>query len=532
MTLSQLLEGDSGLQHGLFVILILPVLYTFTVVLYRIYFHPLSKYPGPFLAKLTDCYLAYYAWRGDRHLEFYRAHKKYGQFVRLGPNLLSVNSASALKTIYGFKSNVRKSDFYLAFPAKKGSESVHSTIDKQVHARKRRVLSHAFSESAIKSMERYVVANVDDACQVLRQVSAVQHIVNIEKDEKGWLPAVDMGKWADYLTFDIMGDLAFGKSFGMTASHPENRFVTDLIGAAAHRHLICGTYLTIHDWHLDKWLFPHIAAGRAKYMQYSKTQVLERTKMGDDTDRKDFFYYLLHAQDPETGMGFCRDELWGESNLLIIAGSDTTSTALASTIFYLVHNQRALTRVTSEVRGTFASVDDIVHGSKLSGCHYLRACLDEAMRLSPPVGGGLPRTILSGGMTIDGQDLPEGIDVCVPHYALHHNGHYFSRPFDYLPERWVHLEAEAVGQNIEVGHAAFCPFSIGPRGCIGKGLAYSELTTALARTVYQFDLRLGCDQHDAETSTAGFGYKKGEYQLRDSFTSMKSGPWVQARPVS
>ncbi len=68
--------------------------------------------------------------------------------------------------------------------------------------------------------------------------------------------------------------------------------------------------------HFDNILFPEIAAGRARYMAYSKAQLMERTNLGDDTDRRDFFYHLLKAKDPETGEGFSIAELWGESNLL------------------------------------------------------------------------------------------------------------------------------------------------------------------------------------------------------------------------
>lgn len=67
---------------------------------------------------------------------------------------------------------------------------------------------------------------------------------------------------------------------------------------------------------IDKILFPGVAAGRARYMAYSKSQLMERTKLGDDTDRRDFFYYLLKARDPHTGAGFTTPELWAESNLL------------------------------------------------------------------------------------------------------------------------------------------------------------------------------------------------------------------------
>lgn len=126
------------------------VSYVLGLIVYRIYFHPLAKYPGPLLAKISDLYSTYHALRGDRHLEFWRCHEKYGNVVRFGPNSLSFNSNTALKDIYGFKSNARKADFYKAFWASKDSASTHSSIDKAIHARKRRVLSHAFSDAAIK----------------------------------------------------------------------------------------------------------------------------------------------------------------------------------------------------------------------------------------------------------------------------------------------------------------------------------------------------------------------------------------------
>src|ERR1700712_5030659 len=152
----------------------------------------------------------------------------------------------------------------------------------------------------------------------------------------------------------------------------------------------------IKTWGLSKVLFSKIYKMRMEYMAYSKSQAAERTKIGLDTDRKDFFYYLLNARDPETGKGFSPPELWGESNLLIIAGSDTTSTALASSFFYLVHNPDKLAKLTKAVRATFSALEEIHSSPILNSCVYLRAVIDEGMRLSPPVGGILPREVMSG----------------------------------------------------------------------------------------------------------------------------------------
>jgi cytochrome P450 len=251
---------------------------------------------------------------------------------------------------------------------------------------------------------------------------------------------------------------------------PDNRFAIDLIASASHRHLICGTYLPIHTYHLDKLFFRKIAAGRARYMQYSKAQAGERMKMGMDVDRKDFFYHLLSAKDPETGKGFAPSELWGESNLLIIAGSDTTSTAIAATVFYLVHNAEKLETLTREVRAAFDDVEEIRFGQKLSALPYVRACIDEAMRLSPSVGGLLPREVLAGGIEIDGEQIPAGTVVGVPSYTVQHNEEYYPSPWEFRPERWIAGSEKGVSaESVAMAQSAFCPFSVGPRGCIGKG---------------------------------------------------------------
>ncbi|KJX96635.1 cytochrome P450 monooxygenase like protein [Zymoseptoria brevis] len=512
-------------------------IYAFGIAVYRIWFHPLAKYPGPLLAKITDLHSTYHALKGNRHLEFWRNHEKYGPVYRFGPNSVSFNSNTALKDIYGFKSNVQKAEFYQAFWASKDAFSTHSSIDKAVHARKRRVLSQAFSDGAIKSMENHILAHIRQFCANLAGNAGTpthpQYSDSVAST-RAFGPTIDITDQSNYLAFDIMGDLCFGKSFNML-THPDNRFPIDLIASASHRHLICGTYLPIHTYHLDKLLFRKIAAGRARYMQYSKAQAGERMKMGMDVDRKDFFYHLLSAKDPETGRGFAPAELWGESNLLIIAGSDTTSTAIAATIFYLVHNAEKLEKLTQEVRGAFDDVEEIRFGQKLSSLPYVRACIDEAMRLSPSVGGLLPREVLSGGIQIDGALIPAGTVVGVPSYTVQHNEAYFPRPWEFRPERWIAGSEKGVTtESVARAQSAFIPFSVGPRGCIGKGMAYAEMTTTIARMVWLYDLRLtpGSTLGKGDPKFAYGRQRAAEFQLKDSFTSIKEGPEVQFRARS
>lgn len=115
------------------------------------------------------------------------------------------------------------------------------------------------------------------------------------------------------------------------------------------------------------------------------------------------------------------------------------------------------------------------------------------MRLTPAVGGLLPRTILEGGATVDGQTFPQGTRVGVAGYAIHHNPDYFPSPFAYRPERWIVDDEKKAGvsaDDVRRAQNAFFQFSTGPRGCLGKTLAYVEMTVAVARIIWTFDVQL------------------------------------------
>jgi len=161
------------------------------------------------------------------------------------------------------------------------------------------------------------------------------------------------------------------------------------------------------------------------------------------------------------------------------------------------------------------------------------------LRLSPPVGGLLPREILTGGLEIDGHQIPAGTVVGTPTYAIHHNTAYFPNPFEYIPERWLpdseissHSSIKSTAETVTLAKSAFCPFSIGPRGCIGKGLAYTELLTTVARMVCLYDMRVAPGKKTGGGSKDGeIGRKRPkEFQLYDTFTSKKDGPFLQFSP--
>ena len=212
------------------------------------------------------------------------------------------------------------------------------------------------------------------------------------------------------------------------------------------------------------------------------------------------------------------------SVLTHFVGADSIATALAASFFYLVHYPATLTKLNDEVRTAFSKFEDICLGPSLSSCRYLTAVLDEAMRLSPSVGGLMAREVLPGGLEVEGHRLPAGTVIGTPHYAIHHNEAYYPEPFAFNPSRWMARDA-----SVQLAQSAFCPFSIGPRGCVGKTMAYAEMKILLARMIWLYDMRL------KEGSTLGEGHpvlglgraRKDEFQLYDWFAARVNGPMME-----
>jgi cytochrome P450 len=281
-----------------------------------------------------------------------------------------------------------------------------------------------------------------------------------------------------------------------------------------------------------------MAAAVARLNDYCAQVMDDRIERENEDDkkgsanRKDLAHYLIKSRDPETGKSFTRTELQAEAVLLVVAGADTSSTTLAATIFYLLRYPHVMRRLAAEIRPAFSNVDDIRIGQTINSLPYLRAVIDETLRMSPPVPGHLPREILPGGLEIDGHYIPGGTQVGVSAYALHHNEDYYPDSFSYKPERWIaDPETGVTEADVTKARDAFCAFSLGNRGCIGKSLAYVELSITIARLVWLYDIREAEGEKIGEgKNTLGFGRaRKNEYQIGDRFVAQRDGPIIEVK---
>lgn len=172
-------------------------------------------------------------------------------------------------------------------------------------------------------------------------------------------------------------------------------------------------------------------------------------------------------------------------------------------------------------------------GPALSSCQYLRGCINEAMRLSPPVGSTLWRQVVNGGLFVDGNYIPEGYYVGTSIYSIHHHKDYFPDPFAFKPERWLHPGGEEGEGLSEEARAAWNPFSIGSRGCIGKAMAMNELMLTLAALFISCDFRTPVCQEARKgegSVEAEYGrHRIFEYQTQHYLIACRNGPTVEFR---
>jgi cytochrome P450 len=131
------------------------------------------------------------------------------------------------------------------------------------------------------------------------------------------------------------------------------------------------------------------------------------------------------------------------------AGSDTTAAAITSTLYHLMRNPTAYTKLNAEIEeATMAgNLSPVISYGEAVALPYLDACCKEAMRLFPSVALTLPRHVPKGGCVIAGQWLPEGIRVGVNAAVVHRNKSVFGDDADqFVPERWLRDDAANMQQ--------------------------------------------------------------------------------------
>ncbi|KAF6824735.1 benzoate 4-monooxygenase cytochrome p450 [Colletotrichum plurivorum] len=438
-----------------------------TVWTYNLWFHPLASFPGPIWGRCSLLYRFFHSSRGGLQFAVADAHKKYGDIVRVAPNELSFASVESWKAIYahptGGKPISRKGTFYAVFSSGFNSKCIGSESDPRKHSAMRKMLSPAFSQRGLLEQEEIISRIVDK-------------FVNIMGEKAGpGSKGLNMTKWYEMNTFDILGEMAFGESFhSLDAGVPH--FWSDIV--LDHLYVIdfldnmrrIGWLST-----LTRLLIPAQLVTKNQNSRYARQQVEKRLAITEW--RNDFVSLLV---DKVRRGEVSKEEMTAHVSSITIAGGETVATALAGLTWFLSLNPDKLEHLTKEIRSSFATYDEI-NATKAQQLPYLQAVVNEALRLFPPAGSGAPR--ISSGFEVHGRYIPAGTDVNICPWSVCRDPRYFSDPSDFKPERWLDPGSTDVKE-------ASRPFLLGPRDCIGRNFAWMEMNLVLAKMFWSYDMEL------------------------------------------
>ncbi|KAH7372153.1 cytochrome P450 [Cadophora sp. MPI-SDFR-AT-0126] len=467
MDFTAIVDHRPGLGLLLLVVALVGGYFIWNIV-YNLYLHPLSSYPGPKLWAISNAPSVLAVLSGHSNKKITELHNKYGQVVRLGPNWMNYTHSDAFNQIAGHcKPGAgvnEKDDRTFGFLR---DTIIGATCED--HTRYRKKLAAGFSQQAMRSQQMVIMKYVDLLLQQMR-----------ERGENGKKP-LDMTAWYNWLTFDIIGHLTFGDSFhGL-----ENAAYHPWISLLFESLKMVGISAELRRWPwLDKVLARAIPAEvwRKAKEHHNMTAEMVQARLAIHSDYADFMDAMTSDKNPKDAMTI--SEINANASVLVTAGSETTASGLAAMTYYICTNRDVLAKMEHEVRSTFGSEVEMTLES-VSQLEYTMAVINETLRLFPPAPATAIRTINPGGDTILGKYLPPGIDVGVSYWANHHDPANWALVESFIPERWL-----GDPRFVNDAKASFIAFSAGPRTCLGMNLAYAEMRLTIAKLIWHFDLRL------------------------------------------
>lgn len=324
-------------------------------------------------------------------------HERYGPVVRVAPNELSYIDSEAWKDIYSNR-NIHKDATWTGNEEKNHPISIVST-DEATHLRNRRALAGAFTEHAI--VEHAVILEDLVGTMIQRFKEATESANN-----RATLNVVD---WLNWLTFDISGALSFGEPFDSVKSGRAHPWVEISCNFGKGIALMASINFFSPLNRILKLAMPKTVMEKMRYhKQLVHEKFHQRLGMGHKAKAQDYVGSIMAYNEEKGEIKIPKEEIEANMTLLIFAGSETTSSAMAAILTELLRNPCVLEKVTREVRSGFASEKDITVAS-VSKLEYLAAVIQEGIRMGPPAGIGVPRVTPKEGAKILGQVVPSGV---------------------------------------------------------------------------------------------------------------------------
>ncbi|KZT24130.1 cytochrome P450 [Neolentinus lepideus HHB14362 ss-1] len=441
-----------------------------TVVTYRLSpLHPLSSFSGPKFWSASSIYLAVVSAKGRRHHVLADLHRRYGKFVRIGPNHLSISSPHAGHVIYTGANALSKGPTY-TMPGHIDAVALFFKVPKEAHSNRKRIWAQALTGNGLSQFYGVIEKRTHEL------VSYIQR----RQDKDG---VVDFTECLDHWSYDLMGDMVFGgynELELMKNGDPDRLIEGGRMATAAAEIFGQAPWLMDIAWHLPASKHIHELRHLAARMMRRRIAAASNEKVG--MGFRDLSSYLI-SEEPGNGRAIPARDLEIDAAIAIVAGSDPIAIAMIFIIYFLLRHPKCYAKLQSDLDQAFPDQEQLTK-NKLTTLPYLTAVIDEGLRLTTPF--FLQREVPVSGAVIDGVAVPGGTIVAVDSHSQQLSEENFGPDADaFHPERWL---PGGLGTDAPLNRQAFTPFSTGRYACSGKMFAMHVMRMAVARLIMSFDM--------------------------------------------
>ncbi|THY33597.1 hypothetical protein D6D01_02197 [Aureobasidium pullulans] len=476
-------------------------LYIVVRCFYNLFFHPLRAIPGPRLAAMSSLNEFYWDVLRDGQYIFKidEMHKLYGPIVRISPTEIHIRDSEYYSKIYagGTRKIEKDASTVAGFSV---PSSVAATIDHRLHRARRGYMNPYFAKRAIAELAPMIKERVSKLNSRLHEALETKRHVSLDRALAAMTADIITtrfyGEHFDYLGFPDFQMPIRDAFFGVSTIFHFGRFFPALITA------------------LRKLPIPIIAKilpSVADFLRFEKEikrridQMLNNEELAEKSKGSIILQALNDERIPESERSLAR--LLDEGLVIIFAGTETSSRALAVTMYHLLSDKDIIVRMRQELATIKRCDENGFSLQDLESLPYLNGVVNEGFRLAFGPVSRLPRVSVEEPLLYGDYVIPPGYPVAQSTYFVHTDPAVFPEPYKFDPARWV--EAAEAGFPLK---NYLVNFTKGSRQCLGINMAHAELYITLAEVFSTFDMELynTCAADVGIDSVRIIGYPKKE----------------------
>ncbi|KAH7122021.1 pisatin demethylase [Dactylonectria estremocensis] len=431
-------------------------------------------------AHFSYLWLAKTTYSGKQYWVHRELHKRFGHLVRIGPNEILTDDPDIIREINAVRGSYARGEWYLTGRFNPYHDNIFTLLDPAIHQKaKLRTGSIYSGRDSGSELEPAIDHQVKELVDLLRR----KYVATADTQR-----FLNLGLITGFFTMDAITRLAFGHEFGYLKEDSDRHHFLSGLKELWPQMSTSADVPWIRRFLFSKPMLklvgpkPTDMKGFGALMGVAKHYVSERFSEGAKQEQDMLGSFIRR--------GMTQEECEVEGLFMIIAGIESTASAIRAVLLHIITSPRVYARLKLEIRNAVSEgkLSNPITLEEARRLPYLQAVIYEGLRMRPPLLGLFPKVVPAGGTNFHGQYIPAGTNICMNTSSLLRSEDMFGPDVDlFRPERFMELDdlhRAEMHRNVELA------FGYGQWQCLGKPIAFMELNKCVFELLRNFELQL------------------------------------------